>query len=396
MALKILLALDKFKGSFSAVEVSTHLGTGIRETAPKASVIIKPVYDGGEGTADAISQLFSMDTRTVSIENIAGQTVNANIHWLGNRRLAIIESSQVLRSELPWGRDDFMRSGSWVLGKLIDRALGLRPKELWITSGGTLTSDGGWGAACCFGIDALDSAGAVLEPRVSNLGQISQIFVRHHHEVFGRTEVTLLCDVNAPMTAPGGVTLESFLKQKGATKQDEAKVMQGLDRFRCALEAAQLFALPTGAPYSGAAGGIALGLAALNSKLHCHSGAQTYIRLAAVRAAMSEADLVVCGEGRIDETTLYGKSPYAVAMLAKELNVPAVGVFGEQADPVHVQALNLRQAYIVTESAAAPSIQMGEQSRKDWIKTRRNRLVAIGRMIGSYARSIDRSEDKTA
>jgi glycerate kinase len=111
---------------------------------------------------------------------------------------------------------------------------------------------------------------------------------------------------------------------------------------------------------------------------------------------MSEADLVVCGEGRIDETTLYGKSPYAVAMLAKELNVPAVGVFGEQADPVHVQALNLRQAYIVTESAADLSTPSGEQSRRDWIKTRRNRLVAIGRIIGSYARGIDRSEDKSA
>jgi glycerate kinase len=172
--------------------------------------------------------------------------------------------------------------------------------------------------------------------------------------------------------------------------------MLGLDRFRSALQTAQLFTLPAGAPFTGAAGGIALGLGALNSKVQCQSGAQTYIRLAAVRAAMNDADLVVCGEGRIDETTLYGKSPYAVAMLAKELHVPTVGVFGEHAEPVLVQALGLRQAYSITETAAAPSIQLGEQSRRDWIKTRRNRLVAIGRMIGSYARGIDRSEDVSA
>lgn len=396
LAVKILLALDKFKGSFSADEVSTLLSAGIRETAPKAKIIIKPVYDGGEGTADSIAQLFSMDTRTVHTENVAGQNVNANIHWLGNRRLAIIESAQVLRSELPWSREDFLRSGSWALGRLIVRALELRPKELWITSGGTLTSDGGWGTACCFGIDALDSSGAVLEPRVSNLDRIRQVFIRHHHEVFGRTEVTLLCDVNAPMFAPGGVTLRSFLRQKGATKDDEAKVTQGLERFRNALQSAQLVTLPAGAPYSGAAGGIALGLGAVNSRLQCQSGAQTYMRLAAVRAAMNDADLVVCGEGKIDETTLYGKSPYAVAMLANELHVPAVGVFGEQADPEHLQALNLRQAYIVTEIPSQVTSPTGDQSRREWMKNRRNKIVAIGRLIGSYARGVSGMESESA
>jgi glycerate kinase len=135
--LKVLLAPDKFKGSFSADEVAELLATGIRETAPKATIVVKTIFDGGEGTAEAIASLISMDSRTISCENIAGQTVNATVHWLGDRRIALVGSSQILRTELPWTRADFLKSSSWVLGKLILRALELRPKELWITCGGT-------------------------------------------------------------------------------------------------------------------------------------------------------------------------------------------------------------------------------------------------------------------
>ena len=385
--MKVLLAPDKFRGSFSAHEVAEAVAQGIRETAPKATILIRPVFDGGEGTSEALAGFISMDPRTVACENIAGQSINTTIYWLGDRRLALIESSQVLRTELPWTRDDFLRSSSWVLGKHIHRALELRPKDLWLACGGTLTADAGWGVACSFGIDGLDESGRVLEPSVSNMSRIARVQVRGQNGIFERSALTLLCDVNAPLVAPGGVSLRTFLRQKGAAPGDEEGIVRGAMHFREALDAAGLPVLAADAPFGGAAGGLAIGLGAVNSHMTCMPGAQLFMRVAAMRAAIAEADLVVCGEGRLDESTLYGKSPFAVAQLARELHVPAVGIFGNVADRRLVDALGLRAAHIVdpTSSDTDPRQDAGWRDR---LKGRRAQLVEIGRSIGRSALSM--------
>lgn len=390
--MKVLLAPDKFRGAFSAHEVAELLAQGIRETAPKATLVIKPVFDGGEGTADALAGLMSMDSRTVACENIAGQSVNATVYWLGARRLALIECSQVLRTELPWTRDDFLRSSSWVLGKLIQRALELRPKELWLACGGTLTADGGWGAACCFGIDACDSTDRVLEPSVANMSRIASVKIRGQNTTLERTALTMLCDVNAPLAAPGGVSLRSFFSQKGAAPEDHDSTLAGVLKWQAALHSAGLRTMAPDAPFGGAAGGIALGLGAVAPELSCVAGAQVFMRIAAMRAAMSDASLVVCGEGRLDESTLYGKSPFAVAQMAKELHVPVAGVFGDITDPRLSEALGLRAVHVL-DGPSKDSDARGETARRERLRLRRLQLVDIGRSIG---RSLLSSQASTA
>ncbi len=389
--MKVVLAPDKFRGLFSAQEVADCLAQGLRQALPKATLVVKPVFDGGEGTAENMAGLMSMEARSVACENISGQSIQATIHWLGERRLALVESSQVLRTPLPWTRADFMRSSSWVLGKLLLKALELRPKDLWLTCGGTLTADAGWGLASCFGVDGLDAQGKVLEPTVAHLNQIAKIQLRSVHRVVERTTLTVLCDVNAPLVAPGGVSMRTFLTQKGALTEDEDGVMQGAQTFREALATEGFSVLPADAPFGGAAGGLAIGLSALGCPVALTSGAQHFIRLAALRPAMADADLVICGEGRLDESTLYGKSPFAVAHLARELHVPAVGVFGEISDPRLCEALGLQAWHVMDNRPLEPSKHSDERWR-DRVRKKRQSLVALGRTIGlSWLESQSRS-----
>lgn len=385
--MKILLANDKFKGSFDAEEVAVLLSKGIRQTAPKATIVSKPAFDGGEGTADAISGLISMQTRTVQAENISGQTINASIHWLGERRLAMIESAQVLRSDLPWKRPDFLRSSSWALGKLIAHALELRPLEIWITCGGTLTSDGGWGAASFFGLDTKSEDGTLLEPCIQNLNHIRRSTLRHEHSVLQKTKLHLICDVNAPMLSPGGTSFRSFLVQKGALESDEDNIMHGIENFVAVLKSDGFETLAPEAPYTGSAGGIALGLSAVAPQIQCSSGCETYFRISAMRAAISDADWVVCGEGFLDESSLYGKSAFSVAKMSHDLHKPVVGVFGGAQDPRLFEALGLKNYYLLNPhvpnmSEKTGELQLHDGSRAEWLKACRSKLIEIGRKIG--------------
>lgn len=381
--MKILLALDKFKGSFTAEEATALLAQGIREATPKATVICRPITDGGEGTASAVSSLLSMETRPVWLRNINGEKVSAHIRWLGSRRLALIESSEVLRTNQPWGASDLMNSNSASLGKLIEKALELRPRELWIGLGGTLTSDGGWGLASRFGLRASDANGNTLDPSVANLEKVQRVEFTQVIAALEHTRITLLCDVNAPFEAPGGVQMRSFLAQKGADAASEERITAGLRNFLDRLSQCLETPLDLSAPFTGAAGGVVFGLSAVHENVHCVSGAQFFIKVASLASTIAECDAVVCGEGKLDDTSLYGKSPFAVARASASVHRHCIGVFGDVSNQELCQKLGLQSWYVLSTWNAdeRPKAAQSRINRRVWLRQNREALRAIGRKI---------------
>jgi glycerate kinase len=381
--MKILLALDKFKGSFTAEEATALIAQGIREATPKATVICRPIADGGEGTASALASLLSMETRLVWLRNLNGEKISAHVRWLGSRRLALIESAEVLRTNQPWGSSELFGSNSTSLGKLIERALELRPQELWIGLGGTLTSDAGWGLASRFGLRATDKSGATLEPSVANLEKVHKVDFTKIFPELERTRITLLCDVNAPFEAPGGVHMRSFLAQKGADAAAEERITRGLRNFIDCLANCLDCPFDLTAPFTGAAGGMVFGLSSVHEAVQSVSGAQFFIKVSSLNTTISECDAVVCGEGKLDETSLYGKSPFAVAQTSASVHRDCIGVFGDVSDVELCRKMGLSGWYTLTSKGNTGQNDLPQKrpDRRSWLKHNRNALREIGRKI---------------
>lgn len=381
--MKILLALDKFKGNFTAEEATALLAQGIREATPKATVICRPITDGGEGTASAVSSLLSMETRQIRLRNINGENVSAHIRWLGSRRLALIESAEVLRTNQPWGASELLNSSSASLGILIEKALELRPRELWVGLGGTLTSDAGWGLASRFGLRASEVNGNTLTPSVAHLEKVHRVEFTHVNAALENTRVTLLCDVNAPFEAPGGVQMRSFLAQKGADASTEESITAGMRNFLNRLSQNQETPLDRSAPFTGAAGGMVFGLNAVHEDVHGASGAQFFIKVSSLISTISDCHAVVCGEGRLDDTSLYGKSPFAVARACASVHRHCIGVFGDVSDQELCQKLSLQSWYTLSSWNTDEPLKALKDKNLRRVSVRQNReaLRAIGRKI---------------
>ncbi len=382
--MRVLLAADKFKGSLRASEVNQLLAEGIRQSRPQTEVIIKPLTDGGEGTARALASMLSMEAREVTTYDVSGTPQRVRIYWLGSRRLALIESASVLRTSAPWSGSDLLRSNSGSLGRLVHLALETRPKGLWIAIGGTLTSDAGWGLASQFGLRAHDAGGALLNPSVANLSSIENLDLTRTYPSLSNTQITLLCDVNAPFHSPGGVQMASFLPQKGASPDLVTEIQAGCTHYIQLLKEQLGLGATLSDPFGAAAGGLMFGLQAVHENTTCHSGSQFHIKQGAFEAAIEAADLVVCGEGALDETTLYGKAPFTLAQACAALHTPCAGVFGHAPQKDFAEKLGLLRCYSLDEHISQPSSEKPGTalSRQNWLIECRKALQSIGREIG--------------
>ncbi len=328
--MRVVLALDKFKGTFSAQEACELLAEGIRHRNPKIETIIRPMADGGEATASILGSSMGLETMRVHVPDLLGKSAEAHIHWHNARRLAVIESAEILGiSRTIVAHETALQTSSTVgLGKLIQKALELRPLEVWICVGGTMTADAGWGVAHAFGLTALDENGHILTPSLENMGQIAQVVLPEPTDLLKKTRIIALCDVNAPAIG-NHLSLSSFLAQKGADLNSIDEIRRRITLFWGFLKEKNS-ALPTlEAAFMGAGGGLCIGLSAIFPNFKMELGAQKVAQATALKQCLGDVDLVVCGEGCLDEQSLYGKAPSIVSHLASDHQTRSIGVFGK-------------------------------------------------------------------
>ena len=320
--MRILIAPDKFKGSLSAHAAAEAIARGLSSVWPDAQLDLAPIADGGEGFAETLAVALGAEWVNVASEDAIGRPVVARYAWLADERLAILDMSEAsgLQRIPPQDRDP-LRADTFGTGILIAHAIARGARRILVGLGGSATTDGGAGLARALGFRFLDHEGRDFSPAPSALPSLAHV-VRPDN--LALPEIVAACDVRNPLLGEGGAA-RVYGPQKGAN----ATAVDLLDRALARL--AEVCASDLGCdhrdvPGSGAAGGLAFGLLTFcNAQIR--PGFDMIAETLDLESRIAAADLVITGEGRIDEQTLEGKGPAGIALLARKAgkNVLAFG-----------------------------------------------------------------------
>lgn len=284
---RVLVAPDSFKGTFDAATVADALACGLRQAGWQTDRC--PVADGGEGTMTVLVDALGGELAATTATDPLGRPVSCRLGLAGET--AIVELAQASGlGRVAAHERDAERASTRGTGELILAAVAAGAREILVAAGGSATTDGGAGA-----IAAIRAGGGLRG-----------------------AALVVLCDVAAPFEdAP-----RFFGPQKGADAAAVTRLEQRLARL-----AAELPSDPRGVPYGGAAGGLAGGLwAALGAQLR--PGAPAVLDALGVDARMRDAQLVVAGEGCIDDHSFGGKIVGELVRRAGETGVPIHAVAG--------------------------------------------------------------------
>ena len=325
--MRIVIAPDKFKGCLTAPQVAAAIARGIRDALPDAIIDQIPLADGGEGTVDALVAATQGRLLTRRVTGpLPGMQVDATFGILGDNRTAVIEMAAA--SGLHLLRPDQYnpeKTTTYGTGELILAAAQLGAKEIILGIGGSATTDAGVGCAQACGI-TFSADGKTITTPLTGGHLVRHTFVVNSKHSLGDTELLVACDVNNPLYGPKGAA-RVFGPQKGATPEQVEQLDAALDRLAQSTGNEDL----AHDPGAGAAGGLGFGLLAfLGAKLV--PGFDLIARTLHLQKRICGADLVITGEGRLDASSLHGKTPVGVARLCKELHIPCIALVGAVGD----------------------------------------------------------------
>ncbi|HYE20802.1 MAG TPA: glycerate kinase [Tepidisphaeraceae bacterium] len=327
--MRILIAPDKFKGCLGSREVAGAIAEGVREAVPAAEIELCPMADGGEGTVDALVAATGgrLVTRTVT-GPLPNMRVEAAFGLLGDGQTAVIEMAaasglHLLRPE----QYDPLATTTYGTGELIVAAIEAGARRIILGIGGSATVDGGIGCAQACGAtinmhESQLSLRMAHDPPLSG-GDLREVFHAGEGNSFlGDIELLVACDVDNPLYGPTGAA-PVFGPQKGATPEQVQWLDDALRELATRLGADDLARRPG----AGAAGGLGFGLMAfLGARLE--PGFALVARAVGLEERVAQADLVLTGEGRLDASSLHGKTAIGVAALCGVRGVPCVALAG--------------------------------------------------------------------
>ncbi|NUO01489.1 MAG: glycerate kinase [Saprospiraceae bacterium] len=320
--MNILLATDSFKDALDAQSVCRAIARGILRAMPEAAIRSFPLADGGEGTAQILTEHSAGRSIECVVNDPLFRPVRATYGLSGDGKTAFIEMAQASGLQLlkPEERNP-LHTTTYGTGELIADALRRGVSHIMLGIGGSATNDGGMGMAAALGWQFFDPAGKLLEPVGRNLGKV--------HRMLGNPEFTVrvevMCDVNNPLYGPEGAA-QVYAPQKGADAVAVAELDAGLAHFSDVLKAFSGTDI-AGIPGAGAAGGLGAGaLFFLNARMR--SGIDAVMEYTGFEAALSGIDLIVTGEGKIDRQTSKGKLISGITRRAAERNLPVIAFCG--------------------------------------------------------------------
>jgi glycerate kinase len=327
--MKILIAPDKFKGTLDARQVAEAIANGLREILPAAEVEIVPMADGGEGTADVISEAFRCRRITCRAHDPVGREIEASYGWVEKPPGAVMEMSEAagmrrLRpNELNPGLANTVGVGEMILDAMKRGAC-----TVFIGLGGSATNDGGFGMARALGFRFLEENRKEIE-NVLDLATLQQIEKPKDLEV--PKIIVAAVDVQNPLLGENGAT-RVFGPQKGVTPDKIDDFERALKRLADVVTEKFGFDYRN-EPGAGAAGGLGFGLVSFcGAKIS--PGFDQVAKAVGLEQKMANADIVITGEGSLDRQTLEGKTPAGVANLARKLGKRVFAFVGRDAgDP---------------------------------------------------------------
>ena len=344
--MKILIAIDSFKGSLSSKEAGEAIKSGILRVVPDANVVISPLADGGEGTVETLVEALGGSLETVRVKGPLFQDVEAHYgilpeskkntseaslktsskNPLSNGKLAVMEMSQASGITLvsPSERNP-LKTSSYGVGEMILDAYHKGCRRFLIGIGGSATNDGGIGMLSALGFRFTKEDREEISPIGEGLKDLAGIENASVPEGLLQCSFQIACDVENPLYGENGASL-IYGFQKGGNKELLSQMDLWMKHYSELVKEYNPAANPEG-PGSGAAGGLGFAFRSfLQGELK--SGVSLILEETKLSKKMQGADLVITGEGRLDKQSAMGKAPIGVAKLAKEQGIPVIAFAG--------------------------------------------------------------------
>lgn len=322
--MRVVAAPAPFKAALGPADAAAAIAVGARLAG--ADVVEVPVADGGEGTLDALVAAGGGRIIEAPARDPLARPITAAFGMLPDGT-AVVELAQASGYErLADHERDPEATTTAGTGDLMRAALDAGCSRIIVGVGGSATTDGGLGLAIALGAEALDDNGEPLAGIGGALLRVRRVDLTGLDRRLASVPIDVACDVTSPLTGPEG-SAAVFGPQKGATPDAVERLDEGLANLAAVL-AGQGLPDVAHVPRAGAAGGAAGGMMAMLGAA-LTDGGSLVTRAAGLPAALAGADLCITGEGRLDEQTLTGKAPAAVAAACAEAGVPCVGLFGQ-------------------------------------------------------------------
>jgi glycerate 2-kinase len=324
MALKVLIVPDKFKGTLPAPAVAETIARGWRKLKPVDALELLPMSDGGEGFGEVMGRLLGAEVQTVQTKDAARRPVTAEWWWERKSRTAVIESATTIGlALLPAGKFHPFELDTFGLGAVLHAAANAGAKRCLLGIGGSATNDGGFGLARSLGWRFFNPRDEEIQ-RWTELHALAHLKPPETRARFG--ELVVAVDVQNPLLGPAGCT-HIFGPQKGLRTEDFELAERCLARLAAIAEKqfGSKYADERGA---GAAGGLGFGMRCF-AGARPESGFEVFSHHANLARRVKAAQLVLTGEGRVDEQTLMGKGVGALAKMCRDFDVPCIAFAGE-------------------------------------------------------------------
>lgn len=324
--MKVVIAIDSLKGSLTSIEAATAIKQGILNVDGNIDIEIKPLADGGEGTVEALVEGMNGEIETISVTGPILEKVDATYGILKDTNTAIIEMAQA--SGLPLVPQDLrnpLNTTTYGVGEIIKEAIKKGCRNFIVGIGGSATNDCGIGMLQALGFEFYNKENKLVGLGGKELNEIKYIKTDSKLKELDECKFRIACDVNNPLYGENGAAY-IYGPQKGATEEIVKELDEGLRNFAKVVKN-DLNKDISNIEGVGAAGGLGFGfLGFLNAKLE--SGIKIILDEIKLEESVKDADIVITGEGRLDNQTAMGKAPIGVAKLAKKHNAKVIAIAG--------------------------------------------------------------------
>lgn len=374
--MKLILAIDSFKGCLTSEEVEQTLAKCIQAMFPHCQTLCIPIADGGEGTLQVLmtqtggvwQHLEAYNPRMEKITTQYGITPDGKTAFI---EMAAISGLTLIEEE----QRNPMLTTSYGTGELIADALNRGCTEFVIGLGGSATNDAGMGMLQALGYRLQDKQGRLIAPGAAgrHLQEIARIDNSHMHPLLKNAHFIGACDVNNPFDGTNGAAYV-FARQKGADDAMITSLDKGLRNV------AQVIREQTGKdletiPGSGAAGGMGGGMIAfLNAQLK--PGAEILLQQVGFEEKLNGASLIITGEGKADRQTLMGKIPGHILKQGLSQHIPVILIAGKIEDKELLTKAGFKGLYAITPDSMALSEAMKPEVAKKNISQLIKQLAA--------------------
>lgn len=354
---KVVVSADSFKGSMSSERVCEVVKEAFLDAVEDVEVVCVPIADGGEGTIEVLGA-------TKSFKTVCDAFFNPIPSFWGKlENYAIIELAAV--AGLPMAKNpNPLLTSTFGVGELILDAIEQGERNIILALGGSSTNDLGCGIACALGARFYNESGDAFVPTGGTLIQIHRVDLSQMDPRLNDCTFTTMCDVKNPLYGPSGAAYV-FAPQKGATKEALPLLDEGLKHAAAVIER-DLGISVSDVAGSGAAGGCGGGsLAFLNATLK--SGIDTVLELKKFDEVVSDANLVITGEGRFDSQSAGGKAVSGVADICRRFNVPLIVFCGSHSIDLHQLPDGIRAVFSIVNGPCTldDALKDGEKNLYD-------------------------------